>query len=237
MRYLLTLISLLLFLSGFAQSKKSKRLPDKVILLNSEVETGKIIKSDSNYITLRKGDFSEKKILWLGIDTVMGLSYSTLFFSPSVGLSGINYFSTFRYDKVYSGGMNLQLKLGKMYRRRWAWYVQLTEMPVKPYNIFKTGIGFNYYLLKGYTEKFCLYLGGKMEMNSVKTNAAPFFNRAVHIGAEYQTKYNNRFFIELSRQKTFLNVYNGTGITFNLGLRFSREYKNRYIKLNTQHRL
>jgi len=222
---------------GFAQSKKSRRLPDKVILVSGDSETGRVTESDSSRIILCKGDYSEKTIPWKNIDTIVGLSYASLFLCPSLGIGNISYFSTFRYDQVRSSGAILQLRVGKLRKKHWSSYLQLSEMPVKPYNVLKLGTGFNYYLFNGYTENLCPYLGAKFEMTAVETNKSPFFNYGLHIGLEYNTRNNNRYFCELTHQKTIFNIHNGRGLTFAMGIRFSKEYNQRYKRLNTLRKL
>ena len=237
MKFPYLFIFLVIAQGSFAQSKKLRRLPDQVILLNGEVETGKVIKSDSIQISLQKQDFSEKIIQWDHIEKIAGLSYSTFFISPSIGLQQVNYFSTFLYDNVSSGGMNFQLKIGRMKRMRHASYFQITKIPVQPYNITKVGYGYNYYLFNDYIRQWSTYAGGVFEMTSVKTNANGFFNYDLHLGFEYLSKWDIRFFSEISYQKTIFNINNGNGVAFNAGMRFSREYKSYYKKLNTTRQL
>ena len=138
---------------------------------------------------------------------------------------------------VNSSGMFLGARLGYMKRKRLSTYLQFLEMPVKPYNIFKTSLGFNYHIIKDYTQSATLYIGGRFEMNNVTQNSKPFFNYAMQWGFEFMTKNRNRFFTELSFQKTIFNVHNGSGIHFTLGIRFGKEYKPFYKRLNTLRRL
>src|SRR5438552_216246 len=83
MRAILLFFPVAICLSALGQSSHGNIgfiLPrDKVKLKNGDVETGKIIYSDSSRITLRKYDYSEKNILRKDIDTIMGLSYFTYF--------------------------------------------------------------------------------------------------------------------------------------------------------------
>lgn len=234
MKYYFTLFLLLSIQLTYAQVKKRNMPRDKVVLNSGEVVTGKVIQSDSVKIILRKYDYSQSELLWKSIDTITGLSYKTLFVSPFIGLGGINYWSTFRYDKVHSSGMGFGVKIGKMRRKHSASFLQLTLMPYKPYSIFKMGLGFNYYLPNDYTKNVTSYIGGRFDMNSVTLNTNPFFSFGLQAGIEYNTKRNNRFFMELSNQRTVFNIHKGNGLQFNMGIRFSKEYKQFYKRLNTR---
>jgi hypothetical protein len=88
--------------------------PDKVILKSGEVETGKVIFSDSSAIRLLKQDYSEKIILRTSIDSISGLSWSTPMFSFGFGPMGWKNQITQRIDTVSLSGFRFDARGGIM---------------------------------------------------------------------------------------------------------------------------
>ncbi len=170
-----------------------KHLNEAVSLGNGNTETGNIVNSDSVQLRLQKLDGSLMTIQWSDIANVSSIKRQSLAISMNGGIFYSPYHSVFKnenYDPTVAGtairvGM---LKYGKRYR-----YVNLAFLPTEPYNIFKTGVGFQRYFGRDYLAKWNLHAGSEFNLMHIKYNNVPQFCIEPYLGGELKWTEQVRF--------------------------------------------
>ena len=208
---------------------------DKVRLKNGDAETGKVIRIDSARITLRKYDYSEKNILRSSIDSIYGLSFFTYFISPSIGPMHWKGMISQRLDTFSADVSNLNVRLGTMRRKHWAFYGDLARQGGKnDLKLFHVGAGVRYYFPLNYVLKKSTYVGFDYGYNFPQTNEGRFRDITWSLGYEYFLLEKYRLFIEFDRTHAQKFTPKPAAYSFNFGMRFSLEYLNFYEKYNSK---
>jgi len=235
-KFILALLFSLCCLATYAQRIHGSigyHIPrDKVLLLNKDVETGKVIYSDSSKITLQKLDYSEKNIERKDIDTITGLSYFTYFCAPSLGYEHWKGLINQRLDTFSTDAFALNCKVGYMRKKRFAANIDLGFRGGNNHNIFRGGIGIRRYLFSNYTWRKAFYLGLNFGYNFPNTNMNRFFDLGWVFGYEFLVQDKNRFFIEYNTGRAQKYDPRPAYNSLTAGIRFSIEYKNYYRRIN-----
>ncbi len=218
--------------TAFAQ----KRSRDLLVLKNGNALAGKVLKSDSFNLTLRRADRSTEKYSWQAIDSVRGLALRTPFFSPILGFTHINYWSTLQYKKIKDNAVSYTYRLGGLVSGHWSRWVQLSFVHSQPFKSQRLGIGFSYYFPFEYIEPICFYAGADANFSFVTENRS-FFSMGLHPGVEYWHKKDSRFFVEMDLQRAIFNINQNASFSFRGGIRFSKELSRFYRKVNTTHKV
>lgn len=228
-------LALLLLLSlpfaAFAQRNR-----DMLVFKDGNTQTGKIIRCDSVSLVLRKVDHSTTKYEWSQIDSVRGLPYRTYFFSASLGISKVNYWSTLLYRDVKSTSQAFYYRYGNMSWRRWAKYIELEFIGARPFKMQRLGGGVNYYMFTDYTKPWNAYLGLDASINMVDNNKN-FVSTGLHFGTEYLYKNKYRLFAEMDFQKAIFNINKNSSFCFLVGMKWCKELEKYYKKLNQTRKL
>jgi len=234
--YFLILILLSCISSNAQRIRGSTRLHiprDKVKLINGDAETGKVIFYDSTKITLLKYDYSEKNILRTEIDTIVGLSYYTYFISPSFGYLHWNGLISQRLDTFSADAANLRVKFGFMRKKQFAGNLFAEYQGGNNHKLFHFGVGLRRYFFSNYVKKKNFYFGVNAGYNIPFTNMNRFFDIGWCMGYEYLLMEKYRLFLEFERSKEQKYTPKPDSFSFNIGIRFSREYGSYYKKINT----
>jgi hypothetical protein len=214
-----------------------KKQPDKVVLQNTETRTGKVTDFQGDMLRLRLADKSEILIPYSDIDTIMGLSHRTRFFSTAIGAINFKYYSPFLLENTSAKGAQFQFRYGKFRSARWARFVQVGIIPQKDFTVTKLGLGLQYYAIKRHYNRLNGYVGCTPELNFVRYNMTPFVTLSTHIGTSYMTHKGLRFFSELTWQKPIFNIGNERSWGLQIGIRLNREFLNYYQNMNEKVRL
>ena len=233
-RFLFLILPLLTGIFSYGQhGSTGYHIPrDKVVLKNKDSETGKIIYSDSSKIVLQKYDYSEKNISRKDIDTIVGLSYFTYFFSPSIGYGHWQGLISQRLDTFSSDATNLNVKFGYMRKKHFAANLDLGYQGGKNNKLFHTGVGIRRYMFSDYVKGKSFYLGLNFGYNFPQTNMNRFFDLGWCAGYECHKDDKYRLFIEYDKGGAQKYDPHPSYFSFNAGIRFSLEYENYYKELN-----
>ncbi len=230
----LALTLLVVTLPALVFSQKLSR--DLLVLKNGNTQSGKVIYSDSINITLKKFDHSTQKYLWTDIDSVKGLTYKTNFFSASLGISHIDYWSTLLYKNEQRTSAAFNYRYGTLKWGHWSRYAELIFLSTNPSKIQRLGIGGSYYIPFDYTRKLNYYTGADINFTIVANNRN-YISTGLHFGTEYLHKNRYRLFAELDLQRAIFNINQNTSFCFMIGIRSGKEFGKYYHKLNSTHTL
>lgn len=224
----------------FSSCINYKRLiNDEVVLKDGNTETGKIIKSDSVSIRIKKIDESQKSIAWAIIDSVHGKKFKTLWLGLQTGIYNAPYFSVFQNKSFSNNGNGFQAKIGLSYRGTKMYYFNFMHVATVPYPVNKFGLGFQRYVFGNYLSKrHNFFVGSEANAMSVLYNTGLQF--AFEPFSGYEIKINNhiRLNAKLGLQFNLFNKNNQTGANFTIGLHFLKKNFNKYYSvLNKEHRI
>lgn len=206
-----------------------KRQPDKIILKNTEVQTGKIIEVDADHIRLRKADDSETLIPFGDIDSVTGLSYRTRFIAGGLGLGSFNYYSPYLFEDNRTKGGHFLLRAGRFKNRHRATFGQLSIMP-GTFTVTRIGVGGQYHIWQ-HSDPVNAYIGVVPELNLVANNPA-FVTFSGHVGASFLAWEKVRFFAEATWLRPVFNISKANSFNVQIGIRLNREFWPYYKALN-----
>ncbi len=224
---------LILFVeSAFAQ----KRSRDLLVLKNGNTVAGKVIKSDSLNLTLRRADRSTEKYSWQAVDSVRGLALRGFFFSPMLGFTHINYWSTLLYKPIKDNAVSYTYRLGGLVSGHWSRWAQLSFVHSRPFKSQRLGVGFSYYFPFEYIEPLCFYAGADANITFVTDNRS-FFSMGLHPGVEYWHSKGSRFFVEMDFQRAIFNINQDASFTLRGGVRLSKELSRFYNSVNATHKV
>lgn len=237
LKYFLVFISASTLFTGCLNYRRM--ITDEVILKDQNSITGTITESDSSKLKLRKIDESVTVIEWDDIDTIVGKKFKTVFVGANIGYYNIPYFSVFRNEARSAYGAGYQYKLGYALRGNNLYYLSLLFCPATPYNVTKTGLGYQHYLGQTtYLKKMAFFVGGEFNLMNVKQNNGAQVTLEPFTGYEYKLAAHIRMHVKFAFQINMANKNNAIGSNLSLGFHFMRKnFKKRYTYLNTQHRI
>lgn len=231
---------LILSLALFSSCLNYRRMiTDEVVLKDQNSVTGTITESDSVKLKLRKIDESVNVIKWDDIDTVIGKKFKTVFVGANIGYHNTPYFSVFRNEARSAYGAGYQYKVGYALRGNSLYYFSLLFCPATPYNVTKTGLGYQRYLgHTTYLKRMAFFVGGEFNLMNVKQNNGAQVTLEPFTGYEYKLAAHIRMHLKFGIQFNLANKNNGLGSNISVGFHFMRKnFAKRYNYLNTKHRI
>lgn len=212
-------------------------LTDEIVLKDGNSHTGTITQMDSTTIRLRKVDELIKIIQWADVDTVQGKKLKTLFLGVNMGFYKTPYFSVFRNESVTPRSFGMEYKAGFALRGNRLFYLDLSYLPAKPYEITKFGFGYQYYPgASTYLKKNSFFVGTEANFMNAKFNNAAQFTFEPFTGFERKLNEQLRLHAKLGLQFNLANKNNQAGVNFTVGIHFMRRnFKKYYDSLNRNH--
>lgn len=237
LKYLFLSVFVLFFSTGCLNYRRL--ITDEVVLKDQNSQTGTIIESDSVKLKLKRIDESVNVIKWDDIDTIVGKKFKTVFIGANLGYHNTPYFSVFRYEARSAYGAGYQYKIGYALRGNSLYYLSLLFCPATPYNVTKTGLGYQRYLgHTTYLKRMAFFVGGEFNLMNVKQNNGAQVTFEPFTGYEYKLAAHVRVHLKFGLQINLANKNNATGSNISIGFHFMRKnFQKRYTYLNTQHRI
>lgn len=237
LKYILHLILSAILFTGCINYKKA--ITDEIVLRDGNSQTGTIIQCDSTKLKVRKIDESISIIPWSIIDSVKGKKLKTLWLGANTGYYNVPYFSVFRNESFVGKNLGMQYKIGLALRGNKLYYVNLSYLPAKPYDITKFGLGYQRYLSnKNYLQNNCLFVGSELNLMSVKLNNSAQVTLEPFTGFEKKINEQMRLHFKLGLQINIANRNNQVGVNTTIGIHFlKRNFKKYYDVLNKEHRI
>jgi hypothetical protein len=238
MYFPITVILIWVIVTLLAACHPYKRsIREEVLLKDGNSVTGRITASDSTHLTIKKPDASTAVIPWETISDVQGLRL----FSPAISVNGgvfhTPYFSVFKNENYYPTSAGEALRVGFVkYGNRFR-YFHLAFIPASPYNVTKTGWGFQRYFVGTYLDNWNFYAGTEFNLLHVRYNNTPQFCIEPLMGIE--KKLNAHFRLNAKTGMVFcpFSKNDRPGFHLSVGLNYIPvDFQKRYRRL-TQTRI